>query len=116
MNESDWPDTLQGSCTYTLYPGVMFIFNALGAQMIRAEPGDTPDNSRVVYAGVAISQNDVKAAREAYEFGGSVFADEDLPIAEQCQAGLAASKRDLLLGKNEALLQFWHKLWEQALE
>jgi nitrite reductase/ring-hydroxylating ferredoxin subunit len=82
LNEKDWPDALQGSCTYTVYPGVMFIFNAMGAQMIRAEPGITPG--------------------------------ESLPVAEECQRGLAAGKRDLLLGRNEPLLQFWHRLWQEG--
>ena len=27
------------------------------------------------------------------------------------QKGLEASRKDLILGTNEALLQFWHKLW-----
>ena len=35
--EENWPDALQGSLTFTLYPGVMFLVNSLGAQMIRAE-------------------------------------------------------------------------------
>jgi hypothetical protein len=38
---------------------------------------------------------------------------EDLPVAEQCQRGLAGA-RDLLLGRNEPLLQFWHRLWDEA--
>jgi len=111
----DWPDTVQGSCTFTLYPGVMFIVNALGAQMIRAEPGDIPGESRVVYAGVAGNGCDLEQARAAYDFGGDVFAREDLPIAEACQRGLGASSRDQLLGRNEPLLQFWHGLWRRAI-
>lgn len=113
---ADWPDTLQGSCTFTLYPGVMFILNALGAQMIRAEPGTVPGRSRVIYAGVCGPGCDPQQARQSYEFGGDVFAREDLPIAEDCQRGLAASRRNLLLGRNEPLLQFWHRLWAEAIE
>jgi phenylpropionate dioxygenase-like ring-hydroxylating dioxygenase large terminal subunit len=113
--EKDWPDTVQGSCTFTLYPGVMLIVNALGAQMIRAEPGTEPGTSRVIYTGVSIPGCDVEQARQAYEFGGDVFEREDLPIAEECQRGLTASKRDLLLGTNEPLLHFWHQLWRAAL-
>jgi phenylpropionate dioxygenase-like ring-hydroxylating dioxygenase large terminal subunit len=114
-SEADWPNILQGSCTFTLYPGVMFIFNALGAQMIRAEPGATPDRSRVVYVGVALGDCDLEEARRAFELGGNVFFGEDIPVVEQCQAGLGASERELLLGSNEPLLQFWHRLWSRAL-
>jgi hypothetical protein len=93
----------------------MFIVNALGAQMIRAEPGVAPGESRVIYAGVSGPHCDVDQAQQAYAFGGEVFEREDLPIAEECQRGLTASKRDLLLGKNEPLLHFWHQLWCAAL-
>jgi hypothetical protein len=53
-------------------------------------------------------------ARQAYHFGGEVFTGEDLPVAEQCQRGLEAGERKLLLGRNEPLLQFWHRLWADA--
>jgi phenylpropionate dioxygenase-like ring-hydroxylating dioxygenase large terminal subunit len=114
IDEKDWPDTLQGSCTYTLYPGVMLIVNSLGAQMIRAEPTTTPGHSRVSYAGIYKKDCDADTARQAFEFGGDVFANEDLPMAEECQRGLAAREGEIPLGRNEALLQFWHQLWRDA--
>ncbi len=114
LDEESWPDSIQGSMTFTLYPGVMFVVNALGAQMIRAEPGQRPGESRVTFVGVSRNNCDVEQARKAYEFGGDVFAREDLPIAEECQLGLTAGGRDLLLGKNEPLLHFWHQLWRAA--
>jgi phenylpropionate dioxygenase-like ring-hydroxylating dioxygenase large terminal subunit len=115
LDEDDWPDRIEGSCTYTLFPGVMFIVNALGAQMIRAEPAAKPGASRVIYAGVCAPDCDLEQARQAYAFGGDVFAQEDLPAAQQCQRGLAATQRDLILGRNEPLLQFWHQLWCEPL-
>jgi phenylpropionate dioxygenase-like ring-hydroxylating dioxygenase large terminal subunit len=113
--EAEWPDTLQGSCTYTLYPGVMLIVNETGAQMIRAEPGAHPGESRVCYIGVRRPELEQQAAQRAFDFGGEVFEGEDLPVAEQCQRGIAAGGRDLLLGRNEPLLQFWHGLWAEAI-
>lgn len=116
MAPSEWPNALQGSCTYTLYPGVMVIVNALGAQMIRAEPGATPGTSRVTYTGMRVANCDEEAARSACEFGAEVFATEDLPMAEACQKGLQASQSTLPLGRNEPLLQFWHQLWQRAIK
>jgi phenylpropionate dioxygenase-like ring-hydroxylating dioxygenase large terminal subunit len=116
LEEAQWPDTLEGSCTYTLYPGVMLIVNSLGAQMIRAEPGSSPRESRVTYAGVHSASSDPDQARQAYEFGGDVFSQEDLPMARACQRGLAARGAELPLGRNEPLLQFWHRLWHDALQ
>lgn len=115
IDELAWPERVEGSVTYTLYPGVMLIVNALGAQMIRAEPGATPGQSRVTYTGVYAAGCDRQQAGQAYEFGGDVFEREDLPIARECQRGVAATGRDLLLGRNEPLLQFWHRLWRDAL-
>ncbi|MBK6508835.1 MAG: aromatic ring-hydroxylating dioxygenase subunit alpha [Haliea sp.] len=114
-DEDSWPDTVQGSCTFTLYPGVMFVVNSLGAQMIRAEPGAGPGESRVTFVGVSGPGCDVEQARQAWDFGGEVFEREDLPIAEDCQRGLVAGRRDQLLGRNEPLLHFWHQLWRAAL-
>lgn len=116
IDERDWPQTFQGSCTYTLYPGVMVIINALGAQMIRAEPADNPGHCRVTYIGMCAEHCDMAEATAACHFGGDVFEGEDLPMAEACQRGIAAGGRDLVLGRNEPLLQFWHELWQQALD
>jgi hypothetical protein len=57
----------------------------------------------------------MQEAKDAYRFGGKVFKEEDLPTAEECQRGITASRRDMLLGRNEPLLQFWHSLWQDAL-
>lgn len=115
LEEADWPDAIEGSCTYTIFPGVMIIVNGSGAQMIRTEPGATPENSRVLYVGIAGPNGTFDEAEQAYRFGGEVFEEEDLPMAEQCQRGLEAGEQDLIIGKNEPLLQFWHRLWSDAL-
>ena len=113
IDEEDWPEKIEGSCTYTLFPGVMLILNASGAQMIRAEPGERPNHSRIAYVGLAHPETEEAEAVSGYEFGGKVFEEEDLASAIECQKGLEASRKDLILGTNEALLQFWHKLWAQ---
>lgn len=114
LPRDEWPQDLQGSRTYTLYPGVMVILNALGAQMIRAEPGAEPGQCRVTYTGMRHPDGDEDAARSACEFGAEVFFTEDLPMAEACQRGLAGSRRALPVGRNEPLVQFWHRLWDRA--
>ncbi len=114
LDESDWPKTIEGSCTYTLFPGVMVIVNASGAQMIRTDPGEKPNSTRVSYIGLAHPDATEEAAQGAYEFGGKVFEEEDLSAAIHCQKGLESSKQDLIVGTNEPLLQFWHRLWSDA--
>ncbi|MGC6475202.1 MAG: aromatic ring-hydroxylating oxygenase subunit alpha [Parvibaculales bacterium] len=115
LEETDWPDALEGSCTYTLYPGVMVIVNASGAQMIRAEPGDNPNHTRISFVGLYHPDSNEADARQGYEFGKKVFIEEDLKAAIECQRGLEATQRDLIIGTNEPLLQFWHNLWQHDL-
>ena len=81
-----------------------------GGGCFREHPGAT----RVSYSGVHAPDCDAGAAQQAYEFGGDVFAREDLPVAEQCQRGIVARGGDYPLGANEPLLQFWHRLWQEA--
>jgi phenylpropionate dioxygenase-like ring-hydroxylating dioxygenase large terminal subunit len=115
LDDSEWPAELQGSCTYTLMPGVMLVVNASGVQMIRAEPAAAPGRCQVSYIGVASPGLDIDEARAAYQFGGEVFFKEDLPAAESMQRALAAGAPGVRFGRNEPLLQFWHDLWEAAL-
>jgi len=115
LSDQDWPTGIEGSCTYTLYPGVMLIVNATGAQLIRAEPGSAPGHSNVSYVGICAADADREAVLAGYNFGGEVFQNEDLPMAEQCQRGLEAGQRPLVIGTNEPLLQIWHRLWDEAL-
>ena len=112
LEESEWPDKVEGSVTYTLYPGVMLLVNQSGAQMIRAEPGKTPDSAVVTYVGMCTAESNFDEARAAFEFGGEVFGREDLPVAEQCQRGLQARGGQYILGANEPLLHFWHRQWD----
>ena len=116
LDESAWPDELQGSCTFTVAPGVMLIVNASGVQMIRAEPGRDPGQCTVNYVGVAPADTDLEEARAAFDFGGEVFCNEDLPAAESIQRNLHAGGAPLTFGRNEPLLQFWHRLWDEMLE
>ena len=112
LDESEWPNSIEGSVTYTLYPGVMLLVNSSGAQMIRTEPGNSPDSSVVTYVGMCAPETNFKEAFEAFQFGGEVFEKEDLPVAEQCQRGLRARGGHYVLGANEPLLQFWHRQWD----
>jgi phenylpropionate dioxygenase-like ring-hydroxylating dioxygenase large terminal subunit len=112
LKESEWPDSVEGSVTYTLYPGVMLLVNASGAQIIRSEPSHSPGSSVVTYVGMYAPHGSFDGACEAFRFGGDVFADEDLPVAAECQRGIEARGGRYLLGANEPLLQFWHKLWD----
>ena len=49
-------------------------------------------------------------------FGGDIFANEDLPAAEQCQQGLTVQQNDIVIGRNEPVVQLWHQRWHSALK
>jgi len=113
--EAEWPDCFPGACNHTLFPGTVVISNATGVQMIRLEPGRHPGETTVFYSGAYKPGVDPDAARAAFEFGGEVFEKEDLWAAERCQQGIAARGRELIIGRNEPIVQFWHRLWEDSL-
>ena len=114
--EKDWPERPPAAMNHTLFPGCVLIVTPSDAQLIRAEPGKSPGESIVFYSGVYRSSSNKDDALAAYNFGGEIFETEDLPAAVQCQQGLNAGQPTVIFGKNEPIVQFWHKLWNQALE
>lgn len=115
MDKSQWPERPPATMNHTVYPGTVIVINPTDAQMIRVEPGSSPDTSIVYYSGVCDDIKRMDDARRAYEFGGDIFEGEDLPAAEQCQQGIAAPGREsVILGRNEPIVQFWHRKWGDA--
>jgi phenylpropionate dioxygenase-like ring-hydroxylating dioxygenase large terminal subunit len=113
--EAEWPRFVPGAVSHAFFPGTVMITNPEDAQIIRTEPGETPDTSIVYYSGVYRYAEKKDASQAAYDFGGRAFEDEDLPAAVECQRGLSAGRRDFPIGRNEAVVQFWHRQWRDAL-
>lgn len=113
--KSKWPRFLDGAMNHTLFPGTVLVSNPEDAQLIRVEPGEKPGESKVYFSGVYRDLNNKEGADFAYDFGFTVFSQEDLPIAEQCQKGFAAGQKTMIIGKNEPIVAFWQTLWEQQL-
>ncbi|MFK8021581.1 MAG: aromatic ring-hydroxylating dioxygenase subunit alpha [Pseudomonadales bacterium] len=129
LDEAQWPEHFPGSVNHTLFPGTVVVATPQSAQIIRSEPGPTPGQSVVHFSGVYQSHsyqskndasNDAKwrdAFTSAFEFGESIFVGEDLVAAEQCQRGIeAGGLRDVISGRNEPLVSFWQKLWNERLD
>jgi phenylpropionate dioxygenase-like ring-hydroxylating dioxygenase large terminal subunit len=113
--ESEWPDRPAATINHTLYPGTLLIVNPRDAQLLRTEPGATPGTSVIHYLGMCEDPDTLKASRAAYDFGGKIFEAEDLPAAIQCQRGLEAGRPNVIFGRNEPLLQHWHRKWAAAI-
>ena len=114
-DSAQWPEQLAGAISHVLFPGTVVIVNPADAQIIRAEPGDTPGESVVHFLGVRDTQTDPEAAKKTFEFGLDVFANEDLPAAAECQQGLAAGRDRIFIGANEPVVQHAHRVWDAAL-
>ena len=114
--EAQWPNHIEGAINHTIFPGTVVIKNPEDAQIIRIEPGKTVDTSVIYYTGVCLNKANMESARAAFEFGGEVFEKEDLPAATQCQQGLNATSAPMIIGTNEPVVQFWHKLWKEILK
>lgn len=126
-DEADWPDFPRAAVNHTLFPGTVVVANEGNAQMIRVEPGEHPGSSVVYFSSVSevsgsevsgdAEENEIsEAALAIYEFGRNIFASEDLPISEQCQRGIEASGRPVIIGRNEPVVQMWQRRWSEELE
>jgi phenylpropionate dioxygenase-like ring-hydroxylating dioxygenase large terminal subunit len=115
IDESDWPIRPPAAMNHTIYPGTVIIVPSSNAQMIRVEPGKKPGTSVVYYIGVHDNPKTRDEDAASYDFGGKVFEQEDLPVAEQCQQGLSAGQSTVIFGRNEPIVQFWHRRWNAAL-
>ncbi|MAV76107.1 MAG: hypothetical protein CL691_05755 [Cellvibrionales bacterium] len=112
----DWPKRLPGAISHTLFPGTVIVVNSKDAQIIRVEPGSTAGDSVVYYLGSCAKGDSVEDSLQSYNFGGDIFANEDLPAAEQCHQGLMANGADIIIGRNEPVVQLWHQRWHNALK
>lgn len=113
--ETEWPAAIPGAVSHALFPGTVVITNPEDAQIIRTEPGPTVDTSVVYYTGVCRHPEKMEESRAAYAFGGQAFETEDLPAAVECQQGLASGRETIFIGRNEPVVQFWHRVWRSAL-
>jgi len=111
----NWPSQPPAAISHVLFPGTVVIVNGAEAQIIRVEPGQTAASSVVYYSGGCADVTRRDAALQAYEFGGDIFQREDLPAAEQCQQGIAAARRDIIVGRNEPMVQWWLRRWREDL-
>ena len=112
---AEWPERFPGAMNHTIFPGTVIVVNPDDAEMIRVEPGNTPGESVIYYSGVSRRPDNLEACREAFEFGGQLFTQEDLPAAEASQRGLAAGLPRVIIGRNEPVVQCWHQLWNREL-
>ncbi len=116
IDAAQWPDAFPGAMNHTIFPATVIVVNSGDAEMIRVEPGRLTGESVVYYSGVARDKDNFEACREAFEFGGKLFEEEDLPAAEACQKGLSAGLPTVIVGRNEPVVQHWHQSWNKALE
>lgn len=115
QDPATWPTVVPGAINHCLFPGTIVITSPAGMQIIRSEPGATVGQSIVHYHGAYGEPTTREEAQGAYDFGGQAFEHEDLVAAVQCQKGLAASGSPIQIGRNEPMVQFWHRVWREQL-
>ena len=115
VDPADWPADVPGAINHCLFPGTVVITSPVSMQIIRSEPGPTVGQSIVHSHGAFADPAQREAAQGAYDFGGNAFEYEDLVAAVQCQKGLAASGAPIQIGRNEPMVQFWHRVWRDQL-
>lgn len=115
VDPAQWPVRPPAAVSHTIFPGTILIVNPRDAQIIRTEPGLVPDSSVIFYTGICDDLSHKVESEQSYEFGWDIFVNEDLPVAEQCQRGLTHAHKEIVMGRNEPIIQLWHQRWHQAL-
>ena len=116
LDRSQWPAGFPAVLSYNLFPGTVLIVSpGRDAQILRTEPGATPDTSVVHMIGGYRLKDQRQAALDIFGFGVQAFETEDLSAALASQQGLPAGRAKMLIGRNEPVVQFWHRLWRESL-
>jgi phenylpropionate dioxygenase-like ring-hydroxylating dioxygenase large terminal subunit len=114
--EVDWPERFTGTVVYGVFPSCVLIESPYSTQMLRIYPGRAPGDARVFLAGGAfepIADDDhLERVKAGLEGACEVLRDEDFPAAESCQQGIESGLPSVVLGRAEALLQHFHRVWD----
>lgn len=117
--EETWPERFTGTVVYGMLPSTVLIEGVSSSQMLRAYPGDSPGTC-VVHLSQGRhhpieTDEELRAGRDGLQAALDVLRDEDFPAAEQCQHGAERALRNIVLGRNEPLLQHLHRGWDAAI-
>ena len=116
LARKDWPAEYPAVLSYNLFPGTVLIVSpGRDAQILRTEPGASPGTSVMHMIGGYRLKDQRKEALDIFEFGVKAFETEDLSAAIASQQGLLAGREKMHIGRNEPVVQFWHRLWRETL-
>lgn len=118
--EEEWPEPSLISVVHTFFPSCVLLETPVSSQMFRIYPGRHVGESTVhlTEASLApVQSDDERAARVAgADFAALVVGKEDFPAAETCQRGAEIGLTRFVFGRNEPMLQHWHRTWRAALD
>jgi phenylpropionate dioxygenase-like ring-hydroxylating dioxygenase large terminal subunit len=116
--EDSWPDRFVGTVVYGLFPSCVLIESATATQMLRVYPGAAPGECELYLSqgsfGPIVGDEQMQRCIQGLEAACQVLRDEDFPAAEGCQRGVEAGIEQIIVGRNEPLLQHLHHTWDDA--
>lgn len=116
--EEHWPDRFIGTVVYGIFPSCVLIEGPRSAQLLRVYPGATPGSSVVHLTEGSHAPVIDEAEREerlaGFAIACQVLRGEDFPAAEECQRGLERGVPEVLVGRNEPLVQHLHRVWQAS--
>ncbi|WP_081282352.1 aromatic ring-hydroxylating oxygenase subunit alpha [Mycobacterium asiaticum] len=117
--ESDWPEQFFGTVVYGLFPSCVLIEAPASYQMLRVYPGGGPGECVIYITYGSPDPITTDQQREWYRMSMdavcNVLCNQDFPMAEACQRGLAGGVADVVFGRNEPMLHHLAQAWQQAL-
>ena len=117
--EDEWPEPALISVVHTFFPSCVLLETPVSCQMFRIYPGRHVGESHVILTEASIrpiqSEEERQARVGGADYAALVVGKEDFPAAETCQKGAEVGLTRFVFGKNEPMLQHWHRTWRAAL-
>ncbi len=121
QERESWNPEMHLQFVYLLFPNCSLLVTGDHVELFRILPGDTVDTQvtyQSYYARSPIGSTEEQLMAEAqFDMFHGVVRDEDFPVAESIQRGLASGANDhLTFGRNEPALHHLHREQQRLLD
>lgn len=113
LPEQEWDLILHTAVVYVLFPNTLFIMQGDHLETWRVYPGATPNDSRMHVSLYTPEPTETDSAKRHWDNNMTLLMNtvkmEDFPLASNAQLDFAVCDKDMVFGRNEPALQYFHK-------
>lgn len=108
-----WDLIQRSAIVYVLFPNTVFIMQGDHLETWRVYPGETPNDSRMHVSLYTPEEASTDSARRYWKKNMDLLMatvlNEDFPLATNIQKDFSARKSNIVFGRNEPALQYFHE-------